>query len=147
MHATQPFGASQAPLTPMDVQTFASSADRERLSGPAMKAYRALAIRWDLQNSEAAALLGVSISTWERVKKPGRDTALSQDQLTRVSALVGVFKGLHLLFSDGMANAWVRLPNKGPIFDKRTPIDVMIDGGIPVMLDVRRYVDAVRGGI
>jgi hypothetical protein len=60
---------------------------------------------------------------------------------------VGVFKGLHLLFADSMSDRWVRLRNKGPLFGDRTPIDVMMEGGIPTMLDVRRHVDALRGGL
>ncbi|MBV8755330.1 MAG: hypothetical protein JO328_20960 [Hyphomicrobiales bacterium] len=75
------------------------------------------------------------------------EQALSQDQLTRVSAVVGVFKGLHLLFANDMADRWGRLRNKGPLFDNRTPIETMIEGGIPAMLDVRRHVDALRGGL
>jgi antitoxin Xre/MbcA/ParS-like protein len=46
-----------------------------------------------------------------------------------------------------MADRWPQLPNKGPLFGNRRPIDAMIDGGIPRMLEVRRYIDAVRGGI
>jgi hypothetical protein len=41
----------------------------------------------------------------------------------------------------------VRLPNKGPLFENRTPIETMIEGGIPTMLDVRRHVDALRAGL
>jgi hypothetical protein len=136
-----------APLARSDVQTFASETDRARLSGAAIRAFRTLAERWGLANAEAAALLGVSPSTWDRIKRGAWDQALSQDQLTRVSATVGVFKGLRLLFADDMADRWPRLPNKGPVFERRTPIQAMIEGGIPRMLDVRRYVDAMRGGI
>jgi hypothetical protein len=64
-----------------------------------------------------------------------------------VSALVGIFKGLHLLFADGMADRWPTLPNKGPLFGGHSPVKVMIEGGIPAMLDVRRHVDALRGGL
>jgi uncharacterized protein (DUF2384 family) len=81
------------------------------------------------------------------MKRRDRTDPLSQDQLTRVSALVGTFKALHLLFADAMADRWPHLPNKGPLFESRRPIDAMIEGGIPRMLEVRRYVDAVRGGI
>lgn len=112
-----------------------------------MRAYRALAERWGLSNGEAAALLGVSASTWDRIKRGTWDQALSQDQLTRVSAVVGVFKGLSLLFADGAADRWPRLSNTGPLFERRTPIEAMIAGGIPRMIEVRRYVDAVRGGL
>jgi hypothetical protein len=75
------------------------------------------------------------------------EQSLSQDQLTRVSAMVGVFKGLHLLFADDMADRWARLRNRGPLFENRTPVDAMIEGGIPTMLEVRRHVDALRGGL
>lgn len=129
------------------LQTFADEKDRERLSGVAIKAYRNLASQWNLANPEAAALLGVSDSTWDRIKAGKWQHPLNQDQLTRVSALVGVFKGLHLLFADAMADRWLKLANRGPIFERRSPVQAMLEGGIPAMLDVRRYIDAVRGGL
>jgi hypothetical protein len=129
------------------LQTFAQESDRGRLSPVAIKAMRRLADRWGLKGQESAALLGVSASTWDRMATGKWDQSLSQDQLTRVSALVGVFKGLHLLFADEMADRWTRLRNKGPLFENRTPIDAMIEDGIPMMLDVRRHVDALRGGL
>ncbi len=129
------------------LQTFAADADRDRLSPAALKAYVRLATKWELSNSEAATLLGVSSSTWDRIKAGRWDGALTQDQLTRVSAMVGVFKGLHLLFADSMADRWPRLTNRGPIFDRLSPIEAMIHGGIPRMLETRRYIDAVRGGL
>lgn len=138
---------SKPPLTPVDVQTFTNADDRARLSGVALKAFRALAERWELTNSEAAALLGVSESTWDRIKRQTWDQALSQDQLTRASAAIGVYKGLHLLFADEMADRWPKLANRGPVFQRRTPVEAMIEGGIPLMLETRRYIDAVRGGV
>lgn len=129
------------------LQTFAQEQDRERLSATGTKAYRSLASKWQLSNPEAASLLGVSESTWDRIKAGKWNQPLSQDQLTRVSALVGVFKALNLLFSDAMADRWPRLANRGTLFGRLSPIEAMIEGGIPAMLDVRRYVDAVRGGL
>lgn len=130
-----------------DRQDFSRDADRARLSAVALKAYRRLVEQWGLTGQQAAALLDVSASTWERLKQDGKDRALSQDQMTRISALVGVYKGLHLLFADGMADRWPRLDNKGPLFARLSPIESMIRGGIPQMLEVRRYVDAIRGGL
>lgn len=140
------FGGT-APLTPIEVQTFSKGEDRSRLSGVALKAFRAIVEHWELSNAEAASLLGVSDSTWDRIKRGAWDQPLSQDQLTRVSAAIGVYKGLHLLFADAMADQWPKLPNRGPIFQRRSPVDAMIEGGIPLMLETRRYVDAIRGGI
>ena len=143
---TQP-EKKRAPLTPVEIQTFSSAADRQRLSAVALKAFRALSEQWGLNNAEAAALLGVSESTWDRVKRGTWNQPLSQDQLTRASAAIGVYKGLHLLFADQMADRWPKLANSGPIFQRRTPVDAMVEGGIPIMLETRRYVDAVRGGL
>jgi uncharacterized protein (DUF2384 family) len=138
---------TELPAIPMFPQTFADESDRARLSPVAIKAMKGIADHWHLKGHESAALLGVSASTWDRMAATKRDQALSQDQLTRVSAIVGVFKGLHLLFADEMADRWTRLRNKGSLFGNRTPIDAMIEGGIPMMLDVRRHVDALRGGL
>ena len=122
-------------------------AERERLARVALQAFRRLVGEWDITGQQAAALLGVSVSTWERLKPAGQDKTLSQDQMTRISALVGIYKGLHLPFADGMADRWPKLENRAPLFARRSPIDSMIERGIPQMLDVRRYVDAARGGL
>lgn len=126
---------------------FAAEADRDRLSAVALKAFRRIVDAWHLTGQQAAALLGVSTSTWERLKADGRQRNLGQDQMTRISVLVGIYKGLHLLFADGMADLWPQLVNAGPLFARLSPVDAMIEGGIPAMLDIRRHVDAVRGGL
>jgi len=130
-----------------EVQSFAREEDRRRLTPAALVGMTQLATRWDFSRSEAAALLGVSESTWDRIRSGRWTQSLSQDQLMRVSALVGLFKGLHLLFADGMADRWPRLPNRGALFANRPPLTAMIEGGIPLMLEARRHVDALRGGL
>lgn len=129
------------------LQTFSVEDDRRRLTSAAVKAALRLVDAWDGSNAEGAALLGVSESTWDRMKAGKWDGVLSQDQLTRASVLIGVFKGLHLLFADNMADRWPKLANRGPIFDRKSPIQAMIDGGIPRMLETRQYIDALRGGL
>lgn len=137
--------ASQPPKAP---QTFAREDDRARLTPTAIEAYRSLSRHWQLTGEEAASLLSVSLSTWNRILAGRWTGTLGQDQLMRVSALVGIFKGLNLLFADrDMQDGWVRMPNTGPLFQGRSPIDAMIEGGIPLMFEVRLYVDALRGGL
>ena len=128
-------------------QTFADAAERQRLTPTGLKAIRNLAAAWRLTGDDAAALVGVSPSTWDRINAEGWKQTLTQDQLTRISALVGIFKGLHLLFADDMADRWPRLANSGPLFQNLSPIAAMQKGGIPFMLDVRQYIDALRGGL
>ena len=129
------------------LRDFAREEDRTRLTPAALAATRSLTKAWRLTGEEAASLLGLSTTTWDRIRSNTWKQTLSQDQLTRISALVGIFKGLHLLFSDDMADRWPQLKNSGPMFQNQTPIAAMQRGGIPVMLDVRRYVDALRGGL
>lgn len=126
-----------------------SEADtRERLTPAAVDGVVRLAEVWRLTSSEVCALLGdVSERTWFRMKKGEWSGALSHDTLTRVSALVGIFKGLRLLFSEPLSDEWIRLPNKGPLYGGRRPLDAMIEGGIPKMLEVRQHIDALRGGL
>lgn len=131
----------------MGLQNFARDEDRKRLTPSAVKAVLRLVAAWDGSNANGAALLGVSESSWDRMKAGRWDGTLSQDQLTRASALIGIFKGLHLLFADAMADRWPRLPNRGPIFDRKSPVEAMVEGGIPRMLETRQYIDALRGGL
>ena len=137
-------GIAPAPRKP---QTFVSETDRARLTPAALQGMKSMASAWKLTGDDAAALLGVSPSTWDRISAGTWPRVLSQDQMTRASAMIGIFKGLHLLFADDMADRWIRLRNSGPLFDNNTPAEAMIEGGIPVMLEVRRYVDALRGGL
>ncbi len=128
-------------------QTFALEANRARLTPVALAALRNLLPAWKLAGDQMAALLGVSPSTWDRMQRGSWAGVLSQDQMMRASALIGMFKGLHLLFADDMADRWPQLRNAGALFDNLTPIEAMIEGGIPRMLDIRRHVDALRGGL
>jgi hypothetical protein len=122
-------------------------ATRANLTEAALEAFLRLADIWRLTSRQASSLLGESDRTWFRIKARQWSGTLSQDALTRISALVGVYKGLHLLFSDPLADEWVRRPNTEPLFGGAAPVEYMIKGGIPAMLDTRGYVDALRGGL
>lgn len=142
-----PSAAVSLAEAPRGLQTFAADGDRGRLTGAAVKAVLRLADAWGTSNAEGAALLGVSQSTWDRMKAGTWEGTLSQDQLTRASALIGLFKGLHLLFANDLADRWPKLENRAPVFDRLSPVDAMIRGGIPRMLEARQYIDALRGGL
>lgn len=137
------------PLQPADEPLFATAVRSAApdLDAVGMKAYRRLVTFWGLGNGEAAALIDTTPRTWARMKKESWAGALSQDQRLRLSALIGLYKGLHLYFSEPLADRWVRLPNTGPLFDGSSPLDTMIAGGLPTILKTRVYVDALRGGM
>ncbi len=132
---------------------------RARLTPAAIDGMVRLAGFWRLSTEETCLLLGdLSERSWFRLKKhdgaatppdprPERTRCLSQDMLTRISVLVGLFKGLRLLFSETLADEWIRLPNQGALFGGRTPLDLAIERGIPGLLEIRAHVDALRGGL
>ena len=125
-----------------------TDSDKKRVEGlVAIKAYVRLVRAWKLTNPIAGKLISVSPRTWTRMKDGTWSGSLNQDQSMRLSAIIGLYKALHLYFSGNIADSWVTLPNKGPLFSGRKPVDVMIEGGLPIMMDTRNYVDALRGGV
>ncbi len=130
----------------MQLQTLQSS-PRADLQAVALKAFARIADAWGLPIREAAGLADMSESTWKRARKPGYAGELTHDQMLRLSALIGLYKSLELYFNPPIAGQWVRLANGGPEFGGRRPVDAMIEGGLPKILRVRGYVDALRGGV
>lgn len=129
--------------TPPDLT---ARAERERLSGPGLKAFFNLAARWKVRDEDARALLGgVSNGPFYEMKR-NPDRVLEADRLTRISYLIGIFKALHILHAAPLADEWVHLPNQNPIFGGQTPLAYMIRGGLPAMQIVRRLLDARRAG-
>lgn len=120
--------------------------ERERLSAPALKAFFGIMSRWKVRDEDARALLGGMTNGPYYELKRTQDRVLETDRLTRVSFLVGIFKALNILHGKALADEWVRLANSHPIFGGRTPLDFMVQGGLPAMQTVRRLLDARRAG-
>lgn len=112
-----------------------------------IKAVVRTADSWTLTNAESAALFDVPTATWSRMKAGTYNGTLDQDKVTRASLMIGLFKGLRLLFNGPLTYGWPKAANAGPDFLGRTPIEIMIAGGIPSMMRVRQHVDALRGGM
>lgn len=123
----------------------AARGERERLSGAALKAFFNIMARWKVRDEDARALLGgVSNGPFYEMKRTP-ERVLDADRLTRISYLIGIFKALRILHSDDLADEWVRLPNRNPVFGGQTPLAYMVRGGLPAMQTVRRLLDARRG--
>jgi len=121
-------------------------ATRARLSRPGIEAFFAIADKWELRNEDAMALLGgISHGRYYELKK-NRRGLLSQDELTRISLLIGIFKALNILFTQRLANQWATRPNSNSMFRDTPPLQLLIRGGVPGMIGVRRLLDSRRGG-
>ncbi len=128
------------------VPDLGDAATRARLSPPAIAAFFAIIEKWNVRNEDAMALLGgVSNGRYFELKK-NRRGLLAQDELTRISLLIGIFKALNILFSQKLANQWPLRPNSNPMFHNAPPLEMLVRGGVPGMIGVRRLLDSRRGG-
>jgi hypothetical protein len=119
---------------------------REELSAPAVRLFLALAEKWGLSVDQRLALLGdISRQTYHNWQR-GKTGALSRDQLERISLLLGIHKGLKLLFADDTAGLrWFTSANRDVPFAGRSPRERILLGGMDDLYAVRRYIDAWRG--
>jgi len=134
-------------FAPVFLIDLSAKAERERLTPAALKGFYKLIAAWSIRDEEARELLGgVSSSAFYEWKKtPPR--ALDIDRITRISYLVGIYKALHILYGDELADRWVSMPNTNFIFAGRTPLAFILSGGIPAMQTLRRLLDARRGSV
>jgi hypothetical protein len=117
---------------------------RQRLGPPALKAFSQMMVRWRVPDEKAKHLLALAAETNIDYLDP---SMLGQEQLLRISYLVGIYKALHTLFSDKLADQWIRLSNTNAMFGGcRDPLTFMVDGGIEAIRTVRNLLDARCAG-
>lgn len=127
-----------------------NAATRRRLSPAAVQGFLRIMDRWGIKDPGARQLLGGvssgSYYSWKKQAKRDPGRILDQDTLIRISLLLGIFKALNILYSEPLADAWIALPNRNPMFRGQSPLAYMIERGQPGMLHVRQLLDARRGG-
>ena len=120
--------------------------NRARLSPAAIKGLLGIATHWKLRDDDTRALLGgISSGSFYALKHRAAKT-LDEDQLTRISLLVGIYKALNILYGQNLSDSWIALPNTNPMFGGDSPLHYVRKGGIPAFLRVRQLLDARRGG-
>jgi hypothetical protein len=119
---------------------------RERLSATAVRLFVKIADLWRLAVLQRCRLLGdISRPTYHNWQG-GKVGTLTRDQLERISLVLGIHKGLKLLFADeASAMRWFTSPNRDLPFGGLSPLDRALRGSIDDLYAVRRYVDAWRG--
>jgi hypothetical protein len=140
------FAYPQSRFEPTSLVDLNSKAERERLSVSALRGFFKLAQAWKVKDDDARELLGglSSSAFYEWRKSP--DRVLEVDRITRISFLIGIYKSLHIVYGDKLADQWVSMSNKNAIFSGQTPLQFMLSGGLLAMHTVRGLLDARRGG-
>ena len=134
-----------------DIVRFAA-ANRRRLSGPGVRAFLAIADLWGLTQEQRRLILGYparsTYQDWVKKAREHRDITLRVDVLMRISAVLGVYKGLRILFADDDKGVeWLQRPHKARVFGGAPPIELVTSGKQDAVLTVRRFLDAACGGL
>lgn len=122
-------------------------ATRRRLSPVAMKACGRLAQHWHLDTAQIAALLVMKPAEYqEGIASPER-VLLAPEQFDRAGLLIEIFVSLAQLFRGDLAFNWPTLPNAGPYFDGRSPIELMQARGLEGMRQALGRLQALALGL
>ena len=120
--------------------------DDPTVSRAAKQAFFRIMDLWQVDNDGARILIGSPGRSTFFAWKKGEGGLLPHDSLERVSYVLGIYKGLQLLFPDSaQADGWVRKPNEA--FGHRSALDRMRAGHVVDLHSVRAYVDYARGGV
>ncbi|KAA0259044.1 DUF2384 domain-containing protein [Deferribacter autotrophicus] len=119
--------------------------DPKKLNHVALKSFFNICEKWGIKSyKDQMTLLGLtSKSTFYEWKKNLQGN-LSKDTLERISYILGIYKALQILLPYS-ANEWIK--TKNPIFDDRTPLEIMLKGRVADLYIIKRYLDAERGSL
>lgn len=127
-------------------------ANRRRVSAPGLRTFLAIADLWGLSETQRLLILGLpSRSTyygWVKAVREHREVTLDVDVLVRISAVLGIHAALGVLHDTEAAGvAWLLAPHLGLVFGGRPPLDLITSGSQDGLMQVRRFLDAARGGL
>jgi hypothetical protein len=133
-------------LRPEDV----TRRNRKRLSGPGMRTFVRIAAEWALSTDEQARMLAAesadTYSDWVNKANSRRDLVLPVTALARISAVLGIYRALYVLFDDRQTRlAWLESPHDAPWCRGQIPKAVLMTGDLGLMLAVRNHLDQLLG--
>ncbi len=109
----------------------------------AVKMYLRLCNAWKLNSETASKFVLVDSYTWDLMKDGKWEGKFNEEQKIRIGALFELNEALHRIFGKPMADNWVTTDNKGPLFKGKKPIQVMLDKGLPTIVEVYDYIDGL----
>lgn len=134
--------------TPDPLIDLSSEEIRKERSPAAARIFFNIMKEWKVKDSDARVLLrDMGNSLFYDLKRNAEGKVLDSERLYRISYLVGIYKGLQILYGEDLGNRFVHLSNTNRMFNGATPLDFMKKGGLLSMQRVRRLLDARRGGV
>lgn len=104
--------------------------------------------KWDLGSEQQLALLGMSPESRKllaQYRRGERPLPNSRDTLDRAGYLMGIHKGLRLLFPEDEALRYSWVSRRNALLEGRTPLEIMLEEGLVGLARIARFVDFQRG--
>ncbi|RST30267.1 DUF2384 domain-containing protein [Sphingomonas ginkgonis] len=119
--------------------------EERKVSRTAKKIFATISDAWGLAEAQQRTILGLpveqSLSKWHANPSP-----MGSEQMIQISHLMAIYKALHtLLHQASRANAWPQKPNKAPLFNGGSALDLLLRGRQEDIHLVRRYLKAEMG--
>lgn len=111
----------------------------------AAKAGLSILRRWKVADADAVRILGgIDVQKLQADLDAGIPLVnLPQGFETRIGHLLGIYKGLHTLFTDPQqADSWIKRPNTHPIFSGESALYFVLDGDIEALVKLLQYIRA-----
>jgi uncharacterized protein (DUF2384 family) len=109
-----------------------------------IRTFERIADRWKLTRSERESVLGMPRSTYARLRAKPEGANLDRSTVERLSLVFGIYKALHVLFSDDQrADTWIDRPSAA--FGGRPARERLTSGLVTDLAKVRHYLDVARG--
>jgi len=120
------------------------------LSAVGLRAFFRLAARWQLDACEQAVLLACSrrtLARWVGCPRATERSRLHRDRIERISTLLAIDTSARALMGpradatdEALAN-WLRRRGSDPIWNNRSPLDLMLGGSMSDLLAAHSLMD------
>lgn len=112
-------------------------------AGPLFRVWEGLSRAWSLSEAEQVALLGLGVANDLRELRSVPLASVPTQVIERIAILLDIFKALNTLLPRvDAADAWIRKPNRAPVFCGETALNLMMTEGLPGLREVRAHLQS-----
>jgi hypothetical protein len=125
------------------VRTKFSIREAKEVEVEASKIVDCFADAWKLNLAHLLSLLGLESEKELNVMRTQDVSKLGEQIIERITALVEIFGAINILLPvPDRADEWIRAPNRAPLFEGQSALELMTAGGVKSIHAVRGYLYA-----
>lgn len=108
-----------------------------------LRVFEGIAGAWSLEEGEKVEMLGLNtVAELQGLRTAALDE-VPMGIIERVVILLDIFKATNILLPQpNRADAWIRRPNRAPLFAGQSALEVMLARGLEGLREVRAYLQA-----